>query len=356
MSLPQQARAFSEHGIVVMVHGATEANALFPVVPSTRAEVLQRFQPALQLTGNPTHGGDTFDRLCASCHALRGHGHAVGPDISVYRTKPPGDFLTAVLDPNAAVDGRAAAYQVTATDGRELSGIVTDESAAAFTLVQPGGLRVRLHRMEVTRLDASPLSLMPEGLEESLQPQDLADLLAWIRRTPGVFGAADPATQQASLAQWRAAAPARAEGLRGSNPPLSYPSWMGRFPMHVCRQNIGQDRLAWETRATPGTGRVTLRWPAAMGLHSQRGSHFTLQIASQPLLDFDVTLDDAEWASADRGVVLRYRVEERNDEDSNGILELDLDRARVPTDGRLRISIQASNNSSQRWFGLYELP
>jgi putative membrane-bound dehydrogenase-like protein len=335
---------------------ASEANALFPVVPSTRAEVLQRFQPALQLTGNPTHGGDTFDRLCASCHALRGHGHAVGPDISVYRTKPPGDFLTAVLDPNAAVDGRAAAYQVTATDGRELSGIVTDESAAAFTLVQPGGLRVRLQRTEVTRLDASPLSLMPEGLEGSLQPQDLADLLAWIRRTPGVFGAADPATQQASLAQWRAAASPRAEVLRGSNPPLPYPSWIGRFPLHVCRQNIGQDRLSWETRTTPGTGRVTLRWPAAMGLHSQRGSHFTLQIASQPLLDFDVTLDDAEWASADRGVVLRYRVEERNDEDSNGILELDLDRARVPTDGRVRISIQASNNSSQRWFGLYELP
>ena len=197
---------------------------------------------------------------------------------------------------------------------------------------------------------------MPEGLEESLQPQDLADLLAWIRRTPGVFGAADPVAQQASLAQWRASASPRAELLRGSNPPLPYPSWLGRFPLHVCRQNIGQDRLFWETRVAPGTGRVILRWPAAMGLHSQRGSHFTLQIATQPLLDFDVTLDDAEWTSTTHDVALRYRVEERNDEDSNGILELEIDRARVPSDGRLRISIQASNNSSQRWFGIYELP
>lgn len=335
---------------------AAEANALFPVIPSTRAEVLHRFQPALALTGDPARGGSTFDHLCASCHALRGHGHAVGPDIGVYRTKPPADFLAAVLDPNTAIDARATAYQLTATDGRELTGIINDESSTAFTLVQPGGLRVRLQRTEVSRLDASPRSLMPEGLEESLQPQDLADLLAWIRRTPGAFGAADPSAQQAALAQWRASNPALPEALRGSNPPLVYPSWLGRFPLHVCRQNIGQDRLSWESRTTPGTARVTLRWAAAMGLHSQPAGHFTLNLAGQPLLDFDVSLDDADWRSSDGSAVLRYRVEERNDEDSNGILELEVDRTRIPADSRLRLSIQASNSSSQRWFGLYQLP
>jgi putative membrane-bound dehydrogenase-like protein len=335
---------------------ASDANALFPVATSSRADVLRRFQPSLTLTGDPARGGSTFDRLCASCHALRGHGHAVGPDISVYRTKPPADFLAAVLDPNAAIDARATAYQLTATDGRELTGIVMDESTTAFVLVQPGGLRVRVQRTEVARLDASPLSLMPEGLEESLQPQDIADLLAWIRRTPGAFGAAEPATQQAALAQWRASSQAQAEAFRSSNPPLPYPSWLGRLPLHFCRQNIGQDRLSWETRATPGSGRTTLRWAAAMGLHSQPAGNFTLNLAGQPLLDFHVTLDDAEWTSTDRSVVLRYRVEERNDEDSNGILELEIDRARIPADSRLRLSIQASNSSSQRWFGLYQLP
>jgi hypothetical protein len=93
-----------------------------------------------------------------------------------------------------------------------------------------------------------------------------------------------------------------------------------------------------------------------MGLHSQPAGNFTLNLAGQPLLDFHVTLDDAEWTSTDRSVVLRYRVEERNDEDSNGILELEIDRARIPADSRLRLSIQASNSSSQRWFGLYQLP
>ncbi len=335
---------------------ASDANALFPVAPSSRAEVLRRFQPALTLAGDASRGGATFDRLCASCHSLRGHGHAVGPDISVYRGKSSADFLAAVLDPNAAVDARATAYQLTATDGRELTGIVIDESTSTFTLVQPGGVRVRVQRSEVSRLDASPRSLMPEGLEEALQAQDIADLLAWIRRTPGAFGGAEPAAQQAALAQWRASGPAQPEAFRSSNPPLPYPSWLGRFPLHFCRQNIGQDRLSWETRATPGTGRLTLRWAAAMGLHSQPTGHFTLHLASQPLLDFDVSLDDAEWTSTDRSAVLRYRVEERNDEDSNGILELEVDRARIPADSRLRLSIQASNSSSQRWFGLYQLP
>jgi putative membrane-bound dehydrogenase-like protein len=332
------------------------ATTLLATVTSNRGEVLDRFRPALTMEGDAGRGAPVFDRLCSACHRVRDRGHAVGPDITVYRSKAPEDLLVAILDPNAAVDARSSGYTLSLKDGRELTGVVVEETAAALTLVQPGGNRTRFARSEVDRLEVSSRSLMPEGLEEGLAPQDLADLMAWLRRSPGVFGAADAATQSSLLARWGRSSPAPLERLGGSNPPLSYPSWMGTFPLHFCRQNLGQDRLSWETTVPPGTGRVTLRWPAAMGLQSTPKGHFTLNIAGQPALDFDVTLEDAEWTARAAQIVLRYRVEERNDEDSNGVLEIEIDRARVPADGRLRLSIQASNSGSQRWFGVYAVP
>ncbi len=332
------------------------ATTRLPTVASNRGEILTRFRPALALEGNAAHGAPVFDRLCAACHRVRDRGHAVGPDITVFRSKPPEDLLVAILDPNAAVDARSSGYTVSLKDGRELSGVVAEETAAAFTLLQPGGGRDRFARSEVERIEVSPRSLMPEGLEEGLPPQDLADLMAWLRRTPGGFGAADAATQKAALARWSQSSPASIERPGGSNPALPYPSWLGTMPLHFCRQNLGQDRISWETTVPTGTGRVILRWPAAMGLHSTPKGHFTLNIGGQPVLDFDVTLEDGEWAAASAPIVLRYRVEERNDEDSNGILELQLDRTRIPADGRLRVSLQASNSGSQRWFGVYAVP
>ena len=332
------------------------AGTLLPAVASNRGEILARLRPALALEGNGAHGAPVFDRLCSSCHRVRDRGHAVGPDISVYRTKAPEDLLVAILDPNAAVDARSSGYTVRMKDGRELTGVIADEAAAGFTLLQPGGGRDRFARTEVDRLEVAPRSLMPEGLEEGMEPQDLADLIAWLRRSPAVFGAADPAGQKAALTRWHQSGPASLERPGGSNPPLSYPSWLGTMPLHLCRQNLGQDRMSWESTVPPGTGRVILRWPAAMGLHSTPKGHFTLNVEGQPALDFDVSLEDVEWTAASAQIVLRYRVEERNDEDSNGILELEMDRARIPADGRLRISIQASNNGSQRWFGVYAIP
>jgi hypothetical protein len=65
-------------------------------------------------------------------------------------------------------------------------------------------------------------------------------------------------------------------------------------------------------------------------------------------------MDDAQWPldppAAGR---LRYRVEERNNEDSNGVMELELAHA-VPAARPLRISVTGTPTGSLRWFGVYE--
>ena len=68
----------------------------------------------------------------------------------------------------------------------------------------------------------------------------------------------------------------------------------------------------------------TIRVPAAMGYVSQPAGRFTFKVNNDPVFDFDVTLNDYSWRSADGRVRVIYTVMENNDEDSNGILKIEI--------------------------------
>jgi putative membrane-bound dehydrogenase-like protein len=158
------------------------ASAVFAArLPERRREIVAQFTPALSLTGNPAKGRATFENLCSRCHALGGIGSNVGADLAVVSSRTTTELLESILDPAATVEARYVNYQVETDDDRSLSGIVTAESGAEITVVQPGGKSEVVALKAVTDLRASSLSLMPEGLEQGQTLQDLADLLAFIR-------------------------------------------------------------------------------------------------------------------------------------------------------------------------------
>jgi putative heme-binding domain-containing protein len=142
-------------------------------------------KPALSLTGNPDRGGQHFNKLCASCHALHGSGHALGPDLTALTDRSTPYLLTAIVDPNAAVEGKFVAYNVETSDDRSLTGLVAEESSAGLVIAMPNGIRETVARSALTSMSSTKLSLMPEGLEEGLSPQELADLIAYIQRAGG---------------------------------------------------------------------------------------------------------------------------------------------------------------------------
>jgi putative membrane-bound dehydrogenase-like protein len=149
--------------------------------PAQRTEVLARYKNLDSLAPNASRGAQLFDQHCATCHFHRGRGNAVGPPLAEFAGKSADDFVLAIFDPNAAVDPKHVTYSVELRDGRSFTGLVKDETATSFVLVQGGGLRETILRSEVTEMRASKLSLMPEGLEQALTPQDTADLIAWIK-------------------------------------------------------------------------------------------------------------------------------------------------------------------------------
>ncbi len=160
------------------------AEALFGAAPNdSRAQVRARYQTVEALAGNLQRGAAVFEKNCSTCHAFGGQGHAVGPDLAAFRTKSLEDFMVAILDPNAAIEPRFLNYQIEVNDGRLLSGVVKAEAANSLIIIQGGGLEESVLRRDIVAMKASSLSLMPEGLEQNISPQEMADLIAWLKQS-----------------------------------------------------------------------------------------------------------------------------------------------------------------------------
>lgn len=144
-------------------------------------EAFRRFTAALRQPRDVAHGERVFRDHCATCHRARGLGFAVGPDLDAEFQRAEEAILKDVLAPNDVLAAGYTTYEVQTTDGRSFTGILASESATSLTLRQAAGLEYVLLRKDIARLEALGVSLMPEALATTLEPKDLADLIAWLR-------------------------------------------------------------------------------------------------------------------------------------------------------------------------------
>ncbi|HMP16294.1 MAG TPA: c-type cytochrome [Gemmatales bacterium] len=149
--------------------------------PGSRAKVLEQYQQTLEMPGDVARGKLLFAQHCAACHRLEEVGHAVGPDLQGALTNKTATLLLQdILDPNREVDPRYISYVLVTKNGRTVTGILRDESAAGITLQRAEGVEETILRTEVEEMTSSNKSLMPENLEEQLKPQDLVDVIAYL--------------------------------------------------------------------------------------------------------------------------------------------------------------------------------
>jgi putative membrane-bound dehydrogenase-like protein len=152
-----------------------------------RRKVVDAYRPALTLKGDATHGKQVFGKTCAACHRLDGTGNEVGPDLAALADKAAETLLIAILDPNQAVEARYINYVVSTKTGRIFTGLIASETGTSLTLVGPDGKEQVVLRADLEDLTSSGKSLMPEGLEKDIAPQDMADLLAYLKgRAPSL--------------------------------------------------------------------------------------------------------------------------------------------------------------------------
>ena len=122
--------------------------------------------------------------MCNRCHQVRSQGGRVGPDLSgATRRFSPYDLLEAIIEPNKTIPHEFQAVKVVTDDGKVVVGQVVNYGG--------GGMSVRTNQMEpwkLTKIDEdgieqispSTTSLMPAGLLDTLQKQEIFDLLGWL--------------------------------------------------------------------------------------------------------------------------------------------------------------------------------
>ena len=132
-------------------------------------------------TGNPYAGEAAFNLRCGACHKLFHKGGNIGPDLTPYQRGNLDTMLLSVINPNAEVREGFEYVTMETTDGRSLSGFLTDQDAKVVALRGMTGEDIRVERKAVKALNPMGKSLMPEGLLNGLSDQALRDFFAYLR-------------------------------------------------------------------------------------------------------------------------------------------------------------------------------
>ncbi|MEX0614114.1 MAG: hypothetical protein WD229_18490, partial [Pirellulales bacterium] len=118
---------------------------------------------------------------CATCHQIDGMGIQFAPDISDSREKTAEQLLTDIIQPNRAIDSNYFSYTAVTVDGLVHTGVLAAETSTSVTLKQAEGKSVTFRRDEIEQLRSDGVSFMADGLEKNIPPQDMADLIGFIK-------------------------------------------------------------------------------------------------------------------------------------------------------------------------------
>lgn len=153
--------------------------------PSPRQKVVSDYQKQLpnpNLDGDSVRGESLFKQHCAVCHTAQNGKPSVGPAIDNLPHWTADQWITAVLDPNQVVEEKYKQTTILTKEGQVIAGIVTESSADMLRVVASDGNVQQVALADVDEQKRSTTSLMPEGFEAKLTPQQMADLIRFLRR------------------------------------------------------------------------------------------------------------------------------------------------------------------------------
>ena len=152
----------------------------------TVAEVLNAANDGLQAgSRNFAHGERTFAAArCIVCHRFAGDGGSTGPDLTQaggrFQVK---DVVEAIVEPSLVVSDQYRASVVQTADGQVFTGRVVAESPEQITLVidpEDATKVVTIARSNIEAIHQSATSLMPAGLLDQLNEDEVLDLVAYV--------------------------------------------------------------------------------------------------------------------------------------------------------------------------------
>ncbi len=132
------------------------------------------------------HGKQMYQALlCDRCHTMQGEGGTVGPDLTQVSTRfSTWDVLQSIQTPSLAISDQYAATLYTLKDGSTIIGrTLSSDGDTVLVNVNPyqPNTTKALAKEQIEKEQISPVSLMPGGLINQLNPDELIDLIAYLK-------------------------------------------------------------------------------------------------------------------------------------------------------------------------------
>lgn len=189
-----QARQISNLGDAALGKRLSKVWGIVRKSPTDRLRLIKKWEnklfPARLGEANLTNGREVFRKTCSSCHKLFGDGRTLGPELTGANRRNLHYLISNVVDPSAAVPVDFRLATVVTTNGRVISGTISQRSEAGVT-IQTATESVRVGSDDVEAVNLSKLSMMPDGLLDKLTDDQTRDLFAWMMSNGKV-----PATAQ----------------------------------------------------------------------------------------------------------------------------------------------------------------
>lgn len=123
--------------------------------------------------------------LCSRCHSMQGSGGDIGPDLTQLGTRFSNkDILESIINPNKTVSDQYASTVFHLKSGQSVLGRLVNEDKTSYSISQNPFAADQLRKIakkDVTSKRYSTESVMLPGLINSLNPDELRDLVAFLK-------------------------------------------------------------------------------------------------------------------------------------------------------------------------------
>jgi putative heme-binding domain-containing protein len=164
--------------------GIDEIESLVNVDAVAQRRRLEELLPLVS-NGDVRRGHAVFyhaKAVCSACHRLGYAGGTAGPDLThIGDSRTERDLLESILYPSLSFVRGYEPVVITTVDGKVISGTVRDETEREYFVATGPDQEVRLAREEVEQIEPGTVSIMPAGLDQQLTPEQLADLVAFLK-------------------------------------------------------------------------------------------------------------------------------------------------------------------------------
>ena len=143
---------------------------------------LTKYMAIAEKKGGEAKAGKVLFQTCLLCHKVGNEGKNIAPALDGSASRENEALLTAILDPDAAVESNYAVYRITKKNGSTIEGYLVNKNNRGTTIAFMGGSQVFVEAGAIQSQGfLGGRSFMVKGLIDQYSDKQVADLLAYIR-------------------------------------------------------------------------------------------------------------------------------------------------------------------------------